>query len=61
MGKGKDISVIQGRKSISTTKTLTSENMKEKKSKTNVSGSYLRKKEILWVLSNFHLTDKYRF
>lgn len=61
MGKGKDISVIQGRKSISTTKTLTSENMKEKKSKTNVSGSYLRKKEILWVLSNFHLTDKYGF
>lgn len=61
MGKGKDISVIQGRKSISTTKTLTSENMKEKKSRRKVSGSYLRKKEILWVLSNFHLTDKYRF
>lgn len=43
-GKGRDISVIQGVKSIRTRKTLVSENMKEKRNKRKVSGSYLRKK-----------------
>lgn len=61
VGKGKDISVIKGMKSISTRKTLVSETMKENKSKRKVSGSYLRKQEILWLLSDFYLTDKFRF
>lgn len=36
--------MIQGVKSIRTRKTLVSENMKEKRNKRKVSGSYLRKK-----------------
>lgn len=57
-GKGTDISVIQGVKSIRTRKTLVSENMKEKRNKRKVSGSYLRKKRFGIFLPDLHLTDK---
>lgn len=44
MGKRKNMSVIQGMKSISTRKTLISENIKEKKREKFLEGTYGKKR-----------------